>query len=424
MAANAAPNPTNPSSDPDLPRLDWQSGLAPVCDRLAASDVSRVGLQLPEGLRGQSAAVIKFIEGRLGPASEVVLWAEPTFGACDLADRPLAELGAEALIHLGHTAMPCHAGRYAIPVHFVPVAHTGGLVLAEDGLAGLEAIFAGAAAAAAGAKAEAGVLAEAEAAKATGAGAGAMAGTKAADLQEGLGSGRGSGGSGGSGSGRGGGERRLGLVTTAQHAHLLEELAIALKKAGWQSLVGAGSPRLAFSGQILGCNSSAARAVGERAVAGYLYLGTGRFHPLAVALGSRLPVATLDPHTGVVAKVDGERFLRQRFGAIAKAGEADRWAIMVSPQIGQYRPEVAGRVARQLAEAGRSSYYLAATHQAPAQLAGLEVEAAVVTSCPRLAIEEGPVWPIPLLTPPELEIALGLREWDPESTGYPFDEIL
>lgn len=364
------PSRSDASETNDLPRLDWQTGLAKVCDRLAGSGILRVGLQLPEGLRGHSAAIIDLTGDRLGPGAEVVLWAEPTFGACDLADRPLAELGVEALIHLGHAPMPCHVGRYAIPVHFVPVVHTGGLLLEDKGLAKLETLFAQ-----------------------------ASAGSTAAD-----------------------GGRRIGLVTTAQHVHLLDELATRTISAGWQPLVGTGSSRLSYPGQLLGCNSSAAKAVEER-VRGYLYLGTGRFHPLAVALSSRLPVATLNPHSGAVSRVDPDRFLRQRFGAITKAREASRWAVLVSPQVGQCRFDVAERASGQLIRAGYRVYRVAATHQAPEQLEGLEVQAAVVTCCPRLAIDEGPTWPVPLLTPPELEITLGLREWDPEGQGYSFDEI-
>lgn len=370
MAINGTP--TVGEGSIDLPWLDWQTGLGRTCEELAAQSLRRVGLQLPEGLRGQTAAIMEFMMDRLGPRAEVLLWAEPTYGACDLADRPLRELGARALVHLGHTPMPCHAGQYALPVHFVPVTHTGRLVLKEASLTKLEAIFD-----------EVGTRGE-----------------------------------------RADGKRRVGLVTTAQHLHLLDELTTWLEASGWQVLVGTGDQRLAYPGQLLGCNSTAAWAVEDNRLRGFLYLGTGQFHPLAVALGSRLPVATLNPHSGAIERVDPERFLRQRFGSIAKAKEAIRWAVLESPQVGQCRTDVADKVTRQLIKADRLAYRVAATHQSPEQLAGLKVEAAVVSCCPRLAIEEGPTWPVPLLTPPELELALGLREWDPDGEGYPFDEIL
>ena len=47
------------------------------------------------------------------------------------------------------------------------------------------------------------------------------------------------------------------------------------------------------------------------------------------------------------------------------------------------------------------------------------IDAAVITACPRLAIEDGPTWPMPLLTVPETQIVLGRIKPDP----YPFDEF-
>jgi 2-(3-amino-3-carboxypropyl)histidine synthase len=58
-------------------------------------------------------------------------------------------------------------------------------------------------------------------------------------------------------------------------------------------------------------------------------------------------------------------------------------------------------------------------HQSHEQLLGMGIDAAVITACPRLAIEDGPTWPMPLLTVPETQIVLGRIKPDP----YPFDEF-
>ena len=52
-------------------------------------------------------------------------------------------------------------------------------------------------------------------------------------------------------------------------------------------------------------------------------------------------------------------------------------------------------------------------------LQGYRVDAWVNTACPRIAIEDGIRYDKPMLTPPELEVVLGLRKWE----GYRFDEI-
>ena len=103
------------------PRFDWESGIDALAPHLAGA--KRVGLQVPEGLRPRAPDIVARLAQLSG--AEVLLWGEPTFGACDLADRPLSEVGVDALVHLGHLPMPYHADCYAVPVHFVPVQHTG-----------------------------------------------------------------------------------------------------------------------------------------------------------------------------------------------------------------------------------------------------------------------------------------------------------
>ena len=87
---------------------------------------------MPDGLKVKSHTITKKIKDLTG--ANVILWGEPTYGACDLADRPLEEVGADALIHLGHMPMPYHSEFYAIPTYFVPVIHTGKLNLKDQSL--------------------------------------------------------------------------------------------------------------------------------------------------------------------------------------------------------------------------------------------------------------------------------------------------
>ena len=50
----------------------------------------------------------------------------------------------------------------------------------------------------------------------------------------------------------------------------------------------------------------------------------------------------------------------------------------------------------------------------------MELEAFVVSACPRIAIDDSQMYKKPLLTPQELEIVLNKREWE----NYQLDEIL
>ena len=70
--------------------------------------------------------------------------------------------------------------------------------------------------------------------------------------------------------------KKIGIVTTAQHLHMIEEATEKLENIGFDASVTKGGPRLAAAGQLLGCNSSSARRL---KVDGFLYIGTGLFHP-------------------------------------------------------------------------------------------------------------------------------------------------
>ena len=329
-------------------KFDWETGIKEVCLKLQGK--KRIGVQVPEGLKPRTHQIVERIRKLTG--AKVVLWGEPTYGACDLADRPLEEIGADALIHMGHLPMPYHSEFYAVPTYFVPVKHTGKLVLEKKGVKIIKSIL----------------------------------------------------------------PRKIGIVTTAQHLHLIEEASSKLEGAGFDTSVTTGGPRLAAAGQLLGCNSSAARKLN---VDGYLYIGTGLFHPLTVALSTGKKVACIDPHSGEVTEADAKPFLKQRYAAISVAKNAKRWSVLFSSQIGQKRIDLADKVAELLTADGKEVMIIGSIHQSYEQLLGMGIEAAVITACPRLAIEDGPTWPIPLLTVPEVQILLGKREPEP----YPFDEF-
>lgn len=62
----------------------------------------------------------------------------------------------------------------------------------------------------------------------------------------------------------------------------------------------------------------------------YLFIGTGQFHPLGIALATGKRVITADPVTVEVSEIDPDPMLRRRFAAITRASEAKRIAVLVS----------------------------------------------------------------------------------------------
>ena len=213
---------------------------------------------------------------------------------------------------------------------------------------------------------------------------------------------------------------RVGLLTNVQHRPWLSDVVGYLEDHDKEVLVGGPDGRTAYDGQLLGCDVHPAREVEDR-VDTFLYVGTGDFHPLGVALSTDTPVIVADPFTEKVrdlAKLK-DRILRTRHAAIARAQEADSFGIIVSRKIGQYRMALARKIKDLLHAEGRRGYLLLMDVVSPDLLQGYRVDAFVNTACPRIAIDDAAMYEKPVLTYPELEVALGLRPWDP----YTLDEI-
>jgi 2-(3-amino-3-carboxypropyl)histidine synthase len=151
----------------------------------------------------------------------------------------------------------------------------------------------------------------------------------------------------------------------------------------------------------------------------FLFIGTGQFHPLGIALATGKRVVTADPITGEVSEIDPDPMLRRRFGAIARARTAKRFAVLVSKKPGQRRMELAKRL-KDLGEArGVEMILIYLDNIEPDRLLNLGVEAVVSTACPRIALDDSAKFGIPILTPPEFEVLVGERRWE----EYGFDEI-
>jgi 2-(3-amino-3-carboxypropyl)histidine synthase len=214
--------------------------------------------------------------------------------------------------------------------------------------------------------------------------------------------------------------KRVGLLTTTQFRHWLPAIKEHLEKKGHVIRIGEPDRRVAYAGQLLGCDYHTATVVAED-VDGYLYIGTGDFHPLGVAILVDKPVIVADPERGTARDLKEVRdhVIRQRHAAIARAHDASVFGIIVSKKIGQERMDMA-RALKALAEKhDRRANIFLMDLVSPEFLEGYRVDAWVNTACPRIAIEDVLQYKQPMLTPQEFEIVLGEREWN----EYAFDEI-
>jgi 2-(3-amino-3-carboxypropyl)histidine synthase len=217
--------------------------------------------------------------------------------------------------------------------------------------------------------------------------------------------------------------KKVGLVSTVQHTHTLNDIKKFLHDKKFNPLIGYGNDRINLKGQILGCNFSAASSIAER-VDSFLFIGSGNFHPLGLILITNKPVIACDPYTKEVKTKElydlKDMILRQRYGAIARSKDAKVFCILIGIKRGQQRINLAYEIKEKLSLKNKKSFIIASNHFLPAHLDGYrDIDCFVSTACPRIAIDDYLQYKIPIITPLELDILLGIRQWE----DYQFDEI-
>ncbi len=329
----------------DLARGEMPMGeMDRLIEVIRGRNAKTVGLQFPVGLRTKAVELAQEIEAKT--RASVLVSADPSFGACDIAEMPV-----DLIVHLGHAPMP-HLRYHRVFFYDLPTPPLANFDLVDAAEPRLPT--------------------------------------------------------------------RVGLLTTTQFRGWLPSIKEHLERKGHEVRIGEPDKRVAYAGQLLGCDYHTAEVV-SKDVDGYLYIGTGEFHPLGVTFLTDKPVLIADPERGSVRDLADlkDRILRQRYAAIARAQDAQVFGIIVSRKIGQARMDMA-RDLKALAEKhGKEATIFLMDLVSPEFLKGYRVDAWVNTACPRIAIEDGLQYKHPMLTPPEFEIALGERKWE----GYLFDEI-
>lgn len=196
-------------------------------------------------------------------------------------------------------------------------------------------------------------------------------------------------------------EKRIGLISTLQFLDSLEKAKKFLEKKGKTVKIGKGR----FSpGQILGCDISSAKSI-ENQVDAFLFIGSGKFHPLGLALQTEKTVYLLDVEKNELINLNEfkQKFLKQKYAAIVLAKDANRLGILISVKPGQLNLKLAEKIKKKLEEKGKKAYILIFNEIKPEKLEGLELDCYINTACPRIAIENRTDFKKPILNPDEIE---------------------
>ncbi len=212
--------------------------------------------------------------------------------------------------------------------------------------------------------------------------------------------------------------KKIGLASSLQYVHLLRRAKDILENLGYEVKIGKKKGRAKYDGQILGCYLGTAKGID---VDEYIYIGTGRFHAIGLALATKKRVLIYDP---VLRKIEDiseevEKILKRRYAKIleAKIKNPKKIGIIIGAKKGQQRLKLAFSIGEKLENYKIKPYYIYLDEIKEENLLPFDIEVFVNTACPRVSIDDASKFKKVVLTPKELEIMLG------EKNEYEMDEI-
>lgn len=317
--------------------------------RIRQFKVSTVALQFPEGLLMFSCIIADIIEQFTG--ASVIILGDVTYGACCVDDFTAKALGADLMIHYGHSCL--------VPVTTTAIKMLYVFVdIKIDNEHFIETI-------------------------------------KLNFPQPGA--------------------VKIALVSTIQFVAALQSCAQQLK--GTHDIVVPQSRPLS-PGEILGCTSSRL----SKDIGALVYVGDGRFHLESVMISNpNLPAYQYDPYSKVFTQeyYDYNKMSSTRNRAISEASRARKFGLVLGTLGRQGNPAILSFLEEKLTQLGKEYITILLSEIFPAKLALFtDIDAWIQVACPRLSIDWGESFSVPLLSPYEACVALELTEWKEQ---YPMD---
>jgi len=174
---------------------------------------------------------------------------------------------------------------------------------------------------------------------------------------------------------------KIGLVTSLQFVPVMDKVKKYLEKIGKKIFV---HKTLKYPGQILGCCVYPAEIIQDK-VDCFLYIGSGKFHPLGVAIKVDKPVFSLDLEKNEIISLEKEKmkYLKKKAWHNSQLEDAKTVGILVSWKKGQNRIEEATKLKNELEKEGKEVFMIAFDRITKEKLEGLKFDVLVNMICPR-----------------------------------------
>jgi len=205
----------------------------------------------------------------------------------------------------------------------------------------------------------------------------------------------------------------IGLATTVQHVQTLDEAREILVRAGKTVVIG-DAGRVNYPGQVIGCDYSNVKSVAKD-VDAFLFIGSGRFHALGIALSTSKPTMIADPYENMPYSINEEaqKILKQRWASMEEAKHANNFGVLVGLKMGQKRLDEALKIKKIAEKNGKTVFLFAIREILPEALIEFpSVDAYVNTACPRISLDAPEKFLKPVLTVEEFMVVSGESSWE------------
>eukprot|EP00980_Cylindrotheca_fusiformis_P009931 scaffold2195_cov132-Cylindrotheca_fusiformis.AAC.15 len=345
----------------NLPKA-YSFEIQKTIQRIVNINASHIALQMPEGLL-LYATVLSDVLQRLAPCLEQVsILGDVTYGACCIDDLGAQALGAQLLVHYGHSCL-VPIQHTAIPCLYVFVELTIDVPHVVD----------------------------------------CLHLTVAASSQEKL--------------------PHVYLLGTIQFRHSLTQAQELLIEKGYETSIPQAKPL--SPGEVLGCTSPVL-AEDTAADSIVLFVADGRFHLESTMISNPQisMFYRYDPYSKTLTEesYEHEKMKDLRQVAIQKAKSAKVFGILLGTLGRQGNPAILSKIQEKLKRKGKRYFIMLVSEITPAKLALLEgkIDAWVQIACPRLSVDWGHHLSTkrPVLNPYELFVCLEEISFQ---TNYPMD---
>lgn len=290
-----------------------------VLEEVKDKNYDKIGLQGPDGIKPQ---IIEYADQLQEHGFETVIVGASTFGACGIADEKVKRMGADALIHIGHTRFlhPEKADMKDYDVYYLPYREDRDLMsVLKDNID---------------------------------------------EINE---------------------DEKLGLVGVTQYMDRAERAREFLESKGYDVEEGTTGLRTSEVGQVLGCDAGAAHNIAHK-VDAFVFLGSGHFHPSQVSeTGKKVYVVDpyqkeiwIEPANSL----DDE--MRAEHARVIKHKDKKKWGIVTSSKKGQNYMRAVEIAKEKLESYGKDVYVFVEDRIFEADYKGYGIDIYVNCACPRM----------------------------------------